>query len=341
MAKEELKAIKLRQTVGRKWNSAMIFSIMWTVYCVCQIIYFAVDPRACSYWYWYFFLRVCLLVPTYYIAYCWRVGYWPKNYPNPEWVGVVIASYVALIATLAFAASLNATCGEQVKLADETIWVELHDAESMFKSRRGECRVFSWSEADQDYTEERGKCSADLVDRRTHFEKNVFAWTGQLILYLFAFTSLFKPTRTATLYYTGIVWTIGFLGCWYQGFEFWEDPRRVYMSGVGTAIFLFMSAALVNVFSAKVLKKMEQDLVNANYELTANMQKRQKQPSGDKTVYLETDLQSSTKLWEHHTDVMHKSIKIHHNLMRSLALEYFGWELATEGDAFLLAFHDV
>ena len=27
--------------------------------------------------------------------------------------------------------------------------------------------------------------------------------------------------------------------------------------------------------------------------------------------------------------------------MRSLALEYFGWELATEGDAFLLAFHDV
>jgi len=26
--------------------------------------------------------------------------------------------------------------------------------------------------------------------------------------------------------------------------------------------------------------------------------------------------------------------------MRALALEYFGWELATEGDAFLLAFHD-
>jgi hypothetical protein len=34
-------------------------------------------------------------------------------------------------------------------------------------------------------------------------------------------------------------------------------------------------------------------------------------------------------------------LQVHHNLMRSLALEYFGWELATEGDAFLLAFHDV
>ena len=89
-----------------------------------------------------------------------------------------------------------------------------------------------------------------------------------------------------------------------------------------------------------VLYNMERDLVNANYELTANMEKRQRQPSGDKVVYLETDLQSSTKLWEHHTDVMHKAIKTHHNLMRSLALEYFGWELATEGDAFLLAFHD-
>ena len=34
------------------------------------------------------------------------------------------------------------------------------------------------------------------------------------------------------------------------------------------------------------------------------------------------------------------SNKAHHNMMRALALEYFGWELATEGDAFLLAFHD-
>jgi len=55
---------------------------------------------------------------------------------------------------------------------------------------------------------------------------------------------------------------------------------------------------------------MERELVNANYELTANMEKRQRQPSGPKVVYLETDLQSSTKLWEHHTDVMHKAIKV-------------------------------
>jgi len=36
---------------------------------------------------------------------------------------------------------------------------------------------------------------------------------------------------------------------------------------------------------------MERDLVNANFELTANMEKRQRQPSGDRVVYLETDLQ--------------------------------------------------
>ncbi len=294
-----------------------------------------------SYWFFYFFLRCALLIPTYYLAYCWRIGFWPEHYLNPEWIGVIIASYVAVISTLAFAASLNETCGEKVRLADDTIWVKLTDGNSMFQTRRGECNVYGMDSTSGDYTEYLGKCEANLVDRRTHFEKNVFAWTGQLVLYLFAFTSLFKPSFRATLYYTLIVWCIGFLGCWYQGFEFWEDPDRVYASGVGTAIFLFMSAALVNIFSAKVLKKMEQELVNANYELTANMLKRQKQPSGEKVVYLETDLQSSTKLWEHHTDVMHKAIKVHHNLMRSLALEYFGWELATEGDAFLLAFHDV
>jgi len=57
-------------------------------------------------------------------------------------------------------------------------------------------------------------CEAYLVDRRTHFEKNVFPWVGQLILYLFAFTSLFKPSFRATMAYTVNVGVIGFLGCW-------------------------------------------------------------------------------------------------------------------------------
>ncbi len=47
MAKEELNAIKRKQTIGKKWNSAMIFSVMWSVYCICLLLYFAVDPDGC------------------------------------------------------------------------------------------------------------------------------------------------------------------------------------------------------------------------------------------------------------------------------------------------------
>lgn len=109
MARGELGQIRLKQTIGRKWNSAMIFSIMWSVYCVCLLIYFAVDPRPCKSWLYFFILRAVLLPATYYLAYCWRSSKWPKHYPNPEWVGVAIASYVALIATLAFCANVRST----------------------------------------------------------------------------------------------------------------------------------------------------------------------------------------------------------------------------------------
>eukprot|EP00615_Pteridomonas_danica_P010230 CAMPEP_0114347454 /NCGR_PEP_ID=MMETSP0101-20121206/13901_1 /TAXON_ID=38822 ORGANISM="Pteridomonas danica, Strain PT" /NCGR_SAMPLE_ID=MMETSP0101 /ASSEMBLY_ACC=CAM_ASM_000211 /LENGTH=680 /DNA_ID=CAMNT_0001484749 /DNA_START=348 /DNA_END=2390 /DNA_ORIENTATION=- len=258
---------------------------------------------------------------------------------EPEWVGVYIATYIAFISTLAFCVGLNESCGVRETVAKDTIFVELSDDDSLYRLKHGECDIFSGSTS-AGYTHQ-GTCTSELLDRGSFFEKHVFNWVGQLILYLFAFTSLFKPSFKATIWYTGSVGVIGFLGCWYQGFAFWNDSDRVVASGIGTAIFLFLSAAAVNIFSAHVLHNMERDLVNANYELTANMEKRQKQPAGDHVVYLETDLQSSTKLWEHHTETMHKAIKVHHNLMRSLALEYFGWELATEGDAFLLAFHDV
>mmetsp|Transcript_39544 Transcript_39544/g.88481 ORF Transcript_39544/g.88481 Transcript_39544/m.88481 type:complete len:718 (-) Transcript_39544:152-2305(-) len=341
MAIRELTETKRKQTVGQKWNSAAIFSVMWSCYCFGILVYLAIDRRACDYWIFFFLLRVLLLGPTYYLAYLWRIGWWPSTFMEPEWVGVYIATYITILAVTAFAWSLNETCGREIPVAKDTIWIELSDANSLFKLRRGDCQVFTASESNGDYDVLSGGCSAKLVDRRTHFEKNVYQLAGQVILYLFGFTSLFKPSFRATIVFTGNTFIVSALGCWYQGFGFWNDRDRVYTSGVFTAIFLFLCACAVNIFSANVLHKMEHDLVHANYELTANMEKRQRQPSGDKVVYLETDLQSSTKLWEHHTDVMHKAIKVHHNLMRSLALEYFGWELATEGDAFLLAFHDV
>jgi class 3 adenylate cyclase len=337
LAIQELQDTKRNQTIGQKWNSAYIFSVMWSLYIVGITIYFLTDRVYCLRWLIYYLLRFLLLIPTFYIGRLWETKRWPSWCAEPEWVGVYIATYIALISTLSFCVGLNESCGRRESVAKDTVLVKLTNDDYLYKLNNGRCSIHSGV----DYGTYEGTCSSELLDRGTFFEKHVFNWVGQLILYLFAFTSLFKPSLYATIVYTGNVGVIGFLGCWYQGFQFWDDSDRVVASGIGTAIFLFLSAAAVNIFSAHVLHNMERDLVRANCELTANMEKRQKQPSGPNVVYLETDLQSSTKLWEHHTETMHKAIKVHHNLMRSLALEYFGWELATEGDAFLLAFHDV
>ena len=47
---------------------------------------------------------------------------------EPEWVGVYIATYITILAVTAFAWSLNETCGREIPVAKDTIWIELSDA---------------------------------------------------------------------------------------------------------------------------------------------------------------------------------------------------------------------
>jgi hypothetical protein len=74
MAFKELRETKRKQTVGQKWNSAAIFSVMWLIYCCGILLYFLLDPIPCKYWLGFFFLRFLLLFPTFYLAYLWRIG---------------------------------------------------------------------------------------------------------------------------------------------------------------------------------------------------------------------------------------------------------------------------
>ncbi|MEW5319087.1 MAG: hypothetical protein WDW38_010258 [Sanguina aurantia] len=58
------------------------------------------------------------------------------------------------------------------------------------------------------------------------------------------------------------------------------------------------------------------------------------------TTLLITDIQDSTALWELlPASVMDRAIKEHHQCMRKLLLKHSGYESATEGDSFILAFH--
>ena len=54
-----------------------------------------------------------------------------------------------------------------------------------------------------------------------------------------------------------------------------------------------------------------------------------------------TDLQDSTKLWEAFPHVMSTVIAIHDECMRTLLAAHRGYEVKTEGDAFMISFETV
>ncbi|KAG2484543.1 hypothetical protein HYH03_016678 [Edaphochlamys debaryana] len=67
----------------------------------------------------------------------------------------------------------------------------------------------------------------------------------------------------------------------------------------------------------------------------------QKAPGvGPLTTLLITDIANSTALWESlPEEVMDTALRLHHACIRALILRFNGYESATEGDSFILAFH--
>ena len=52
-----------------------------------------------------------------------------------------------------------------------------------------------------------------------------------------------------------------------------------------------------------------------------------------------TDVEGSTKLWEWNANVMSAAIATHDSFMRRELRRFYGYEVTTEGDAFIVAFH--
>ncbi|KAG2484649.1 hypothetical protein HYH03_016602 [Edaphochlamys debaryana] len=62
----------------------------------------------------------------------------------------------------------------------------------------------------------------------------------------------------------------------------------------------------------------------------------------EQTALLVTDIESSTRLWEElDAEVMSAAVHLHHTCIRRLVVEHKGYESATEGDSFILAFRSV
>ena len=61
-------------------------------------------------------------------------------------------------------------------------------------------------------------------------------------------------------------------------------------------------------------------------------------PCGQVTLVF-TDVQNSTQIWEHEPASMQIALEMHNRLLRRIMLRFCGYEVKTEGDAFMVAFH--
>ncbi|GLI59319.1 hypothetical protein VaNZ11_001174 [Volvox africanus] len=61
---------------------------------------------------------------------------------------------------------------------------------------------------------------------------------------------------------------------------------------------------------------------------------------GSEVTLVATDVEGSTELWEWQPDVMNHALTLHDRMVRLTLAACCGYEVTTEGDAFLVAFHD-
>lgn len=70
-----------------------------------------------------------------------------------------------------------------------------------------------------------------------------------------------------------------------------------------------------------------------------NNKKQNPPPEGTVTLVF-TDVQGSTEQWEQTPEAMARALALHNNVMRDAIAEFDGYEVKTEGDAFMVAFSD-
>eukprot|EP00808_Paulinella_micropora_P010242 g41580.t1 len=102
-----------------------------------------------------------------------------------------------------------------------------------------------------------------------------------------------------------------------------EEQRKIWMQQIERALARSKSASSAPVRSDQYATAFAQPA-----------------PEGEVT-FVFTDVQNSTNLWEAVSTGMNKALKIHDSLMRMLLKQFRGYEVKTEGDAFMVTFFNV
>lgn len=71
-----------------------------------------------------------------------------------------------------------------------------------------------------------------------------------------------------------------------------------------------------------------------------NQYKRTHAPPDSNVTIVVTDVQASTKLWQRSSVYMNRALAVHDKIMRTTIQQTYGYEVLTEGDSFIIAFHD-
>lgn len=88
------------------------------------------------------------------------------------------------------------------------------------------------------------------------------------------------------------------------------------------------------------VKKSRRDDDNLGDSTLARLDKEVEPPIGN-VILVFTDIKNSTALWETVPAAMRAAVKIHNSIMRRSLRNLGGYEVKTEGDAFMVSFHDV
>ena len=107
----------------------------------------------------------------------------------------------------------------------------------------------------------------------------------------------------------------------------------------GIAATIFVSLFVVGALIAFIICVVSFCIHKKHQQLKRIIDFVDEGPENMPLVMMFTDIQNSTRTWEEvPADDMAESIKVHHHMMRTLLKKYGGYEVKTEGDAFMVVF---
>lgn len=115
-----------------------------------------------------------------------------------------------------------------------------------------------------------------------------------------------------------------------------------HLEQFGYAMIAVGSVALSLCFTLALVGGVRCYYVRKHRELHKIMSYIEEGPSGKPILIMFSDIQNSTKIWEHvPKEDMDHCIKRHHEIVRSLLTAFNGYEVKTEGDSFMVAFGSI